>query len=326
MIISVCIPTYRRPEMLKICVESVFGSTYRPLEIVVSDDDHRKSAEAVIKSAEVPSDVSLSYLSNRGPRGQSRNLRNALQAARGELVSVIHDDDFYLPGGIDALMATWIRGGCKAEVVFGRQLIVDATGNPLPGTTDGKDKDFFKPHTEVFDIDPLTSALQQQWPNNGWMMTKDLVLRSPYPDETEVGHVPVDFYFSVMAALQCRSPLNYTPRRVSAYRLTEASVLRGRRTESMETGHLGYERLKNIEPVTDEQASALDLAKSRFAASAVRGYIVSGQSTEAWHVLRAAIMHMPVSYGGRLRLLLGVALANLKLRSVALLVLKLRKW
>jgi glycosyltransferase involved in cell wall biosynthesis len=47
--ISVCITTYRRPELLQFCIRSVFDNRVRPIEIVVSDNDfsEERSSEAI---------------------------------------------------------------------------------------------------------------------------------------------------------------------------------------------------------------------------------------------------------------------------------------
>ncbi|MEM1303844.1 MAG: glycosyltransferase, partial [Planctomycetota bacterium] len=50
-LISVCIPTYRRPDLLREAVESVVRQEYRPLEIIVGDDSPTPAAENVVAAA-----------------------------------------------------------------------------------------------------------------------------------------------------------------------------------------------------------------------------------------------------------------------------------
>ena len=87
--ISVIIPTRNRPEYLRAAVASVSAQSYLPMEVLVVEDGVG-AAEALREVAAVR------VLSGRGAGpGAARNM--GLQAARGELVAFLDDDDLWHP-------------------------------------------------------------------------------------------------------------------------------------------------------------------------------------------------------------------------------------
>lgn len=47
-LISICIPTYKRQRLLVETLKSVLNQTYSKIEIIVSDNDPKKSSEKVV--------------------------------------------------------------------------------------------------------------------------------------------------------------------------------------------------------------------------------------------------------------------------------------
>jgi glycosyltransferase involved in cell wall biosynthesis len=111
--ITVCVCTYRRPELLErliaelVCQETGGLFTY---SIVVSDNDRLRSALPVVRSAAARSSVPIEYCEE--PRQNIALARNrAIAQAAGDLVAFIDDDEF--PGR--AWLKTLFRA-CGEEV------------------------------------------------------------------------------------------------------------------------------------------------------------------------------------------------------------------
>lgn len=94
--ISVCVCTYKRPELLKRLLEELRGQDTGGLftySIVVVDNDHSRSAEAVVGDFTVSSGIPIKYCIE--PRQNIALARNkAIDNVDGDLVAFIDDDEF----------------------------------------------------------------------------------------------------------------------------------------------------------------------------------------------------------------------------------------
>lgn len=91
--VSIMIPTYRRPALLKEAIESALAQqTDVPYEVCVVDNDAvaNEEVEAVIRSFNSPI---LSLYRNEENIGMFGNWNRCIQLARGEFVSILNDDD-----------------------------------------------------------------------------------------------------------------------------------------------------------------------------------------------------------------------------------------
>lgn len=91
--VSVVIPTYDRPEMLREAIESVLDQTYDPIELVVVDDGSPTSARSIVESLEGDA-VFHRFDHNRGAN-VARN--EGIRLSSGEYVAFLDDDDRWEP-------------------------------------------------------------------------------------------------------------------------------------------------------------------------------------------------------------------------------------
>ncbi len=117
--ISVCICTFRRPELLKRLLnelahqetEGLFGYS-----VVVADNDRNRSAEEVAREAATRSQIIVSYCVE--PQQNIALARNkALSNAHGDFIAFIDDDEYPSPNWLCALFKTCIATG--ADGVLG---------------------------------------------------------------------------------------------------------------------------------------------------------------------------------------------------------------
>ncbi|NLG24113.1 MAG: glycosyltransferase family 2 protein [Clostridiales bacterium] len=133
--VSVVIPTYQRGDFLPRAIESVLEQDYRDAEVVVVDDNgdgspYREGTRAAVAP----------YLGGRVRYIQNaRNLGGALarnvgiEAAAGEYITFLDDDDVYLPGKLSAQVAAMDEGGW--DLSFMDFEYRDTGGRPLHAVT-----------------------------------------------------------------------------------------------------------------------------------------------------------------------------------------------
>lgn len=103
-LVSTIIPTYNRPAMLREAVASVLEQTYRPIEIIISDDGSGPEARAAADELQRthPDIVQVTYNKNQGA-GPAREAGR--QKARGEFIQYLDSDDLLLPGKFEVQVA-----------------------------------------------------------------------------------------------------------------------------------------------------------------------------------------------------------------------------
>ncbi len=97
---SVVIPVYNVADnMLRECIDSVLGQTYRNFEIVLVDDaSTQKSVRKVLGEYEGRPGITVIYRQKNGHI--SRTTNDGIQAAKGEFVALCDCDDLYAPNAL----------------------------------------------------------------------------------------------------------------------------------------------------------------------------------------------------------------------------------
>ena len=101
--ISVVIPTHNRVDLLPRAIKSVLEQTYKDIEIVVVSDGSTDGTDEYMKQyADNPNVKYISYHPGRG----GNYARNAgFDAAKGEFVAFLDDDDEWGPTKIEKQVA-----------------------------------------------------------------------------------------------------------------------------------------------------------------------------------------------------------------------------
>ena len=117
--ISICICTFRRPELLARLLDAI-GAQRRDarfsVDVVVVDNDAGRSAEAVVRGFRSRNEIAAVY--DTEPEQNIALARNrAVRNANGNLVAFIDDDEWPVQHWLVSLYDTWIAGG--ADGVLG---------------------------------------------------------------------------------------------------------------------------------------------------------------------------------------------------------------
>lgn len=126
--VSILVPTFRRPDLLKRCLTSILTAipcNQERFEVVLGDD----SVDAAINASVLAEFSSrwgglYTYLLHSPNLGQQRNFNVLLQHAQGRFIQFLHDDDYFLNGAGQAFLdATRMPDATAVPVKFGVWLV-----------------------------------------------------------------------------------------------------------------------------------------------------------------------------------------------------------
>lgn len=138
--LSICIPSYNRPEQLKRLLESV---DCRPgdVEIVVCEDfaPKRPDVRACIEEVKEASVYTIVYSENETNLGFDGNIRRLVECANGEYVMFMGDDDLFIPHALDHFLG-FLKENRDKKYVLRSYTTVHENGRKesyryLPGTS-----------------------------------------------------------------------------------------------------------------------------------------------------------------------------------------------
>lgn len=114
--VSVVVATYRRDEALKNALESLGKQSFTDLEIVVVDDNSNEEWNAKVKAIienfqQTYPSVDLKYIPNASNQGSAKTRNIGIDAALGEYITFLDDDDLYLPEKVKRQVEFMIEGG-----------------------------------------------------------------------------------------------------------------------------------------------------------------------------------------------------------------------
>ena len=94
-LLTICVPTYNRPEFLAECLKSIFAQTFQDFQVVVLDNASDKDNNQVLAAFKDPRLIYRRRKENIGPAG---NINSALRDYRSTpYLMVFHDDDIMHP-------------------------------------------------------------------------------------------------------------------------------------------------------------------------------------------------------------------------------------
>lgn len=95
MKLSICIPTYNRPDLLAQAVQSVLEQDYEDYELLIHDNSEDCASENSIKCF---SDDRIQYFRHSRNIGMIGNWNSLLATANCKYIKFLNDDDIMLPG------------------------------------------------------------------------------------------------------------------------------------------------------------------------------------------------------------------------------------
>lgn len=102
-VISICIPSYNRPQELKRLLKSIDVTLTGLIQVVICEDKSpkREDVRNVVTEFQKNSKYTIKYTENKNNLGYDRNLRELIKNADGEYILFMGDDDLFIPGALD---------------------------------------------------------------------------------------------------------------------------------------------------------------------------------------------------------------------------------
>jgi glycosyltransferase involved in cell wall biosynthesis len=126
-LVSICIPTYNRPGLLREAVESCLAQTFCDFEIVITDNSEHDDSERWIRQL---SDPRIRYHKNERNIGGEANCAKALSLAQGQFIKLLMDDDLMKPQFL-ALTVAALKDHPTAGVAMAPMDLIDAQGHRI---------------------------------------------------------------------------------------------------------------------------------------------------------------------------------------------------
>ncbi len=121
---SVIVPAYNAARYIRRALDSALGQDYEHLEVVVVDDGSTDATPEVVRGVVDPRVVYLRQ--DNGGQGNARN--RGIRNARGDLITFLDADDYYLPDKVARQVEFLAREG-RYKAVYCNALHFDA-GHP----------------------------------------------------------------------------------------------------------------------------------------------------------------------------------------------------
>lgn len=123
---SICIPAYKRSDLLKRLLQSISEQAFRDFEVIVTDDSPDDSVKKIC--SQFHSCFELRYFKNDPSLGTPENWNAAIRQANGQWIKIMHDDDWLADS--DALndFKAIIDGNSGVSFVFAASTIVHENG------------------------------------------------------------------------------------------------------------------------------------------------------------------------------------------------------
>jgi glycosyltransferase involved in cell wall biosynthesis len=282
-LVTICIPTHRRPSLLAQALLSCFAQDYRPLEIDIGDDSPAADTERLVVSLVPPSGLTIRYRHNQPGLGQSANVDALFAQARGNRLVLLHDDDVLLPQAISILDSAW-RSAADSVLAYGLAEVVHENGELSVRDTENYNRDGHRiPENAGIRRDLLVCALWRQVPNDGYLVDSQAARVVGYRTFAQVGDA-CDTDFSIRLARHARGrAFVFVDRTTSQYRLNSIGLTR----ESVNISWRFFDIVSGLADLLPDEAAARDQLLAKIASRALVENAVHGRRSDALRIMRS---------------------------------------
>lgn len=127
--VSICIPSYNRPNQLRRLLDSIDCSKEYGVEIVICEDNAPKREE-IRTTVDIyinSSPYEVKYIENEKNLGYDGNIRELVNQAEGEFIIFMGDDDMFVPCELDNFIC-FLEKNCQLGYVLRAYRNIDSSG------------------------------------------------------------------------------------------------------------------------------------------------------------------------------------------------------
>jgi glycosyltransferase involved in cell wall biosynthesis len=248
-IVTVCIPTYNRSDLLRGALQSVLWQSFRDIEVVVSDNASTDDTEAMVKSL---GDPRIVYDRNPENIGLFGNMSRCLRLGSGRYRVVLPDDDLMLPGNLERKVE-YLEQHPEAAMIHSGFRFLDHEGHPT-----GPIMNWSRLTEDT--VEPGESFIRRSIALGGLVCVSSVMLRSEHVADEKFD--AEDGPYADMALwlrVATRGDVAFLPDPLSGLRVHAASASSGFQTVRVKRGNTR---------LTRSHADALRQAHGRFVARA----------------------------------------------------------
>ncbi len=133
-LVSVIIPSYNHAQYIDQAIASIKDQTHRHWELIIIDDGSTDNTHTVLQKYRHDPRIRLRL--HKTNRGQTVRLNEALDMAKGEYISLLPSDDWYLPQKLEKQLALFEQLPNNYGVVYSQGLrYYEDTKKNLPAKT-----------------------------------------------------------------------------------------------------------------------------------------------------------------------------------------------
>jgi len=135
--ISICIPTYKRADLLKKLLDSIKIQTFKDFEIIINDNSPDKTVEDLVNS--YVNALPISYERNQPAGSAGENSIKVMQRANADWIKIMHDDDWFAsPEALQLFADAALHSGKDFIFSANTQVYLDSGRTEADELTPGK--------------------------------------------------------------------------------------------------------------------------------------------------------------------------------------------
>lgn len=283
-LITICLPTYRRPTLLSQTLQSCFAQEYRPLEIDVADSSPNGDTRDLVEAMAPPEGVALRYRRLPPDTEPQAKVIRLLAEARGRRLVIMHDDDVFLPGAIAALDEAF-SSAPDVVIAYGREEIMNEAGEILPEETEASQAEAWRTADQAgLRRDLMVCALSRQVPPNGFLIESDVMRKFGFRSRAEIGMAEdTDLGIRLAQAYRGSGAFAFIERLTTRRRLMRSSL----GWTAPDTCWQLYGEMAAMQGLSPEEERARAWTLRHCARSALRENALGGRRREALQVFRS---------------------------------------
>lgn len=131
--ITFAIYAYNEEQFIQKAIEAAFAQTYKPLEIVLSDDGSKDRTFAIMDEMAAAYKGPHRIILNRNPRniGIGSQLNAIYRKSLGDLILLANGDDISRPDRTNRTVEAWLASGRRAHAITSDVATMDQDGKAL---------------------------------------------------------------------------------------------------------------------------------------------------------------------------------------------------
>jgi dTDP-4-amino-4,6-dideoxygalactose transaminase/glycosyltransferase involved in cell wall biosynthesis/SAM-dependent methyltransferase len=182
-LVSICIATYNRAELVRISIDSVLRQTYGNIEVVVVDDGSSDDTRRVLES--YGSAIRVAYNERNHGIAFSKNRVLMLSSNAASYVGILDSDDYYHPQFVERCVE-YLESHPSIGLVYTDDIMVDVNGSELRR----------QPAVEPWDMDKWLRTRNLR--GDTWLARRALVMKTNLHDEVTELDDDYDLFYQLL--------------------------------------------------------------------------------------------------------------------------------